>query len=372
MRPASLLGLAVVVLTLPCTTAGMAPRFSWDTLANMTFFHACNESGPFSPTALETIVKFPFVTIEKGQGFNDGTGRGVEPKIVEQLAAIKKIRPEICTVAYFNEVLDWYFYDMAKEFANRPEWWLRRSNDSKPFLTKGDKHFNPPEQGMLVFDHSKQAVRNFWISACVNATKSGVVDGCFSDSSEVASHKTATALNASSNAAFEAGKVQTSAALTTFFGGTGGQPFTPASSGVLIAKKPNQTGINAFQIEFFDNSEAAILELMAGVDQGYLVQAHVGISNVVNTCGCKCMNDTVAAFLVGAGEYSYYGSGSWIAAGLDDVEMRWCADLFERPLGAPVTKAVRGTDGVYRRSFASGTTVAFDTATRKGTIHWAA
>ena len=35
MRPASLLGLAMAVLALPCTTAGMAPRFSWDTLANM-------------------------------------------------------------------------------------------------------------------------------------------------------------------------------------------------------------------------------------------------------------------------------------------------------------------------------------------------
>ena len=38
----------------------------------MTFFHACNESGLFSSEALDTIVKFPMVTIEKGQGFNDG------------------------------------------------------------------------------------------------------------------------------------------------------------------------------------------------------------------------------------------------------------------------------------------------------------
>ena len=49
---------------------------------------------------------------------------------------------------------------------------------------------------------------------------------------------------------------------------------------------------------------AARLRCVLWCVNSYLVQAHVGISNVVNTCGCKCMNDTVAAFLVGAGEYS--------------------------------------------------------------------
>lgn len=37
----------------------------------MAFFHSCNESGPFSDRALDTITKFPLVTIEKGQGFHD-------------------------------------------------------------------------------------------------------------------------------------------------------------------------------------------------------------------------------------------------------------------------------------------------------------
>ena len=31
--------------------------------------------------------------------------------------------------------------------------------------------------------------------------------------------------------------------------------------------------------------------------------------------------------------------------------------LFERPLGKPVADAVKGADGVWRRKFASGTTV---------------
>lgn len=93
--------------------AALRPKFSWDTLGNMTFFHACNESGLFSEEALDTISKFPFVTIEKGQGFNDGSspctasgGSCAEDKIVAQLKAIKARDSSISTVFYMNSVLE--------------------------------------------------------------------------------------------------------------------------------------------------------------------------------------------------------------------------------------------------------------------------
>ena len=39
-------GLLVVLVLVLCfpATAALRPKFSWDTLGNMTFFHACNES----------------------------------------------------------------------------------------------------------------------------------------------------------------------------------------------------------------------------------------------------------------------------------------------------------------------------------------
>ena len=49
----------------------------------------------------------------------------------------------------------------------------------------------------------------------------------------------------------------------------------------------------------FGAEESAIQELIAGVKQGYLVQAH---THEVDECGCPCMGDVVAAFLIGAGE----------------------------------------------------------------------
>lgn len=349
--------------------AGIAPKHSWDYLANMTFFHSCNESGSYSEEALDVITKFPLVTVEKGQGFNDGSGRMAEDKIIEQLAAVKARDSSIATVFYMNSVLDWYFYHMHEEYLKHEDWWLRRSDNGEPFYTSGGKTFRPPKEGMLVFDHSKKAVRDFWHDTCLGAVKTGYVDGCFSDSSQVGTHRTSTVLNATDNATFEQGKVTTMSEVTAAFGGRAGQPFN-GSTGVLIGKKSYQEGINSYQIEFFHPDEASIIELQAGASKGWLIEAHVGVNDPVTTCGCECMNDVVAAFLVGAGDYSYFGSGTWITKSLDEVSRQWCPELFERPLGRPYSDG-HMFDGRYLRHFESGTWVEFNISTNKGVIHWA-
>ena len=358
--------LAVTLLAHPFA---IRPKFSWDFVGNMSFIHLCNESGLFNAEALDTIAKFPLVTIEKGQGFLDGSGRFAEAKIVEQLTAVKRADPTISTVFYMNSVLDWYFYEMHETFLKHPAWWLYDSNDpSQPVKCHGDSTFNPPKQGMLIFDHAKPEVRAFWQSVCASAVASGVVDGCFSDSSQPGSHATAKHLNMSYNAQFESGKVTTMANVTATFGGRAGAPYA-GSTGVLIGKKPDQQGINAFQIEFFDNSEASIVELLAGVAKGYLVEAH---THVVDDMGCASpqMESVVAAFLIGAGVDSYFGSGAWISKSTLDVTQRWCPPLFERPLGSPLADAAKNASGVYARAFASGTKVFFDTRSNVGQIWW--
>jgi len=107
-----------------CWFGSRCPRFSWETLGNMTFFHACNESGLLFSEALDTIVKFPMVTIEKGQGFHDNSttcslagGECAEDKIISQAKAIKqRSDSRAFTVFYMNSVLDWYFYRMHFKF----------------------------------------------------------------------------------------------------------------------------------------------------------------------------------------------------------------------------------------------------------------
>lgn len=221
------------------------------------------------------------------------------------------------------------------------DWQLKDSKTGRPVLAPGDHHFNPPQKGMLVFDHGVAELREYWAGVCMNATATGLVDGCFSDSSDPGTHGTVHHLSVAANARFEAGKVMTMSNLTTFFGGEAGKPYA-GSHGLLIGKTPDQAGINAAQIEMFSPSEESIEELMDGVEKGYLMQAHASTYDAASNSGCNnitAMTNTIAAFLVAAGDDSYFGSGPWISPSLEDVEQRWCPELFDRPIGRPIAKA---------------------------------
>mmetsp|Transcript_55665 Transcript_55665/g.82812 ORF Transcript_55665/g.82812 Transcript_55665/m.82812 type:complete len:390 (+) Transcript_55665:68-1237(+) len=349
---------------------GIAPRWSWETV--MPFFHSCNETGLWSDEALDVISKFPMVTVEKGQGFLSNSSGYAEDHIITQLAAVKARDPTIQTVFYMNSVLNWFFYALAKEYENIPAYWLYDSTTHKPVRSKGDRAFQPqPSEGMLVFNHAIPAVRSLWKDVCYNAVNSGVVDGCFADSSFPDSKHTYTHLNASDRAAFEAGKVITNADITRKFGGEPGKPYPQNATGVLIGKRPDQKGINAIQIEDFEANEEHIQILLEAVAHGYLVQVHVSLKVEYSvTCGCSCITNELAAFLIGMGKYSYFGYGTWISPNLADVKSRWCPDFFTRPLGKPLGSSTRYANGIWRRSFSLGTNVTFDAHTNKGTIDW--
>ena len=73
--------------------------------------------------------------------------------------------------------------------------------------------------------------------------------------------------------------------------------------------------------------------------------------------GGMMYNRSLAAFLVGMSEYSYYAcTQSWgYTSGWD----KW-SDDYDRPLGEPRSAAHRSPGGVYHRAFASGTEVWLD------------
>ena len=104
--------------------------------------------------------------------------------------------------------------------------------------------------------------------------------------------------------------------------------------------------------------------LFKAVAAGKVFEAHAA-------CGSGLPNDPVeqtkvAAFLVAAGERSYYLCGGWeVESG---TPLSW-PPLFDAPLGAPLGNASFEA-GVYSRSFARGTVARFDTKTNVGTVSW--
>jgi len=316
------------------------PRFSWDTVP--VFYHSCNFTGPYTDEAVKIMAKFPMVTIEKGQGVQDpDDSRYAEDKIIDTLRRVKAIDSNISTIFYYNSVLDWPFYKLHEDFLQHPEWWLRNS-DGTECRSNGDGSF-PNHTNMLSFDFAQAGARDLWADTCINATKSGVVDGCFSDRAN--GHP----CNAGSD--YKAGHKQVHQDLQKKLG-----------NGVLISNNVVIDGVGATMIEFFKADESDIQKVSSAAAKGVLMQAH----------DHACSTDSLAAFLIGAGERSYYACTSGWKVQADPIEEAWKPE-YDKPLGQPQGLAVKLGD-VYHRHFVSiaGTTVVkFDASKNKGSIEWA-
>lgn len=83
-------------------------------------------------------------------------------------------------------------------------------------------------------------------------------------------------------------------------------------------------------IEYFVPNNDSILSLMLGAQVGQVIEAHVPI--YVN-CSTSDLTDCLAAFLIGAGKYSYFDCGGWTSSGSETEPLTWRSE-YDQPLGA--------------------------------------
>jgi hypothetical protein len=160
----------------PCATC-RGPAFSWDTVPK--FIHTSNATGPVNAGALALMARFPMVTVEKFQGAcgNEKTSSPAcdqEARIIEVLKGVKQINPNVSAIFYYNSVLDFNQYRLHALMEADPSLMLHDS--AGQIIRMGGGHKTSD-----VFDFSNPATRSLFIEECVNATKSGFVDGCFCD-----------------------------------------------------------------------------------------------------------------------------------------------------------------------------------------------
>lgn len=332
------------------------PKFSWDHVP--VYMHMCNRTGPFAPATVEFFTKFAMVTIEKGQGEDTHTPTAyAEDNILAAAKQIKAADRSVHVIAYYNSVLDWNMYRLHDELLLRPDLWTYQAplpdGTRLPTRTPGDGSFPQPKEGMLGFNFSSAAGRAFWADACFNMTATGFVDGCFSDRASGAPK----GLDPAWAASYRAGHERVHQELQ--------QRLSEAGKGVLIANNVQYDQVYGQMMEGFDASERSILTLQSCASAGHLCQAHAGYRGTEHKTSCKDITDVLAAFLIGAGEHSYFGcSTGWYI----DTWDHWNAE-FDKPLGAPTGNATLA-DAVYRREYASAT-VLFNTTSNKGSITWA-
>ncbi|EDQ85998.1 uncharacterized protein MONBRDRAFT_11402 [Monosiga brevicollis MX1] len=324
------------------------PYFSWDTVP--VYVHMCNESGPFNEEALAFMLRFAMITLEKGQGENVSVCCA-EDKILEQAQVIKARRPDIHVLYYINSVLDWEMYRLHQHMLAHPEHWMYQQAGA-PVRLRGDPTFPQPSDGMLVFNFTTAAGRQFWAQSCINMTQTGVIDGCFADRAQIGQLP---GVSEADNAAYALGHHQVLREL---------QNQIP---GYLISNNDNATDLDALMIETYQNDAASLHALMTAVAAGRLVQVHAGYHGIEHDSNCTNITNTLASFLIGAGERSYYGcSLGWYF----DSWSHW-NDEYTRPLGRPLANATR-SGSVWERTFSAGVHVTFDESTGVGSIDWAA
>eukprot|EP00118_Oscarella_pearsei_P025517 m.308315 g.308315 ORF g.308315 m.308315 type:complete len:351 (+) comp43746_c0_seq1:72-1124(+) len=336
------------------SVAAKRPAFSWETVP--VYNHLCNKSGAFSDETARFLARFPLVTIEKGQG-SDVSDCCAEDKIIAAAKQVKAVNSSVYTIFYYNSVLDWNQYRLHQEFLKHPDYWLKNASGD-PVRIPGDGTFKQPKDGMLVFDFSQDDVRKFWASDCLNATKTGYIDGCFADRANEESFRQNN-LTTEKAKAYAAGHVEVLQYIQKNLG-----------DGVIIANNDLVPGVGSTMIEGFEANEESIQHLQEAVAQGKLVQAHAGYGQDGSDNRCQNITNSLAAFLIGAGEYSYYGcSRGWF---VDADHMDWLTwhPEYDKPLGKPMGQATKA-GSVYSRRFSSGTAVTFDAKTNEGSIKWA-
>jgi hypothetical protein len=357
--------LAAAVAIAVKSYAPKGPRFSWDTLP--VFFHSANTSGAVTPDGLALMARFPMVTIEKFQYNPEPTHQ--EARIIDVLKGVKLINPNVSTIFYYNSVLDFPMYDLATRMAADPSLMLR-NGAGKIVKMSGGGHSD-----MDVFDFGNAAARALFIAECVNATRTGYVDGCFLDRCVDGTPTDAVSgplapcnstskcryplnLTDATARAYFAGHLQVIADLQRAIGDgpvIANHAFGPPHDAV-------ERGAVSFAMnEFFKADNASINSLRWAAANGRGMQAHVG--------GTKPTIDLIAAFLVGAGRRAYFGNGKWSTT--TTFFDHW-SPMYELPLGAPSADAeYDALSHTWSRTFAHAGAVTFHVAKGTGTIeHW--
>jgi hypothetical protein len=265
-------------------------------------------------------------------------------------------------------VIDWpWNYNLHAGMVANPSWRLKHENGSDWRLA-----------GQYVYNLSNPAMRRSWIATCIAGTEAGCT-GCFIDQSN---------------------EVE---------GGFGRGPAAKAYSRdhlatlVELNEQLQERGkyainnhlgdggdhVRAMMIEDFAGSEKCIRLLQTIAGRGIIAEVHAGnqfhASSDPARQNYSCANGGVndlAAFLIAAGNYSYYhctDNGFSTPAAWPTVRDEWLdqAPEYSYKLGAPLGPAssspsrTGANTSVWRRAFASGTRVMFDGGNGNGTIWWA-
>jgi hypothetical protein len=188
-------------LPAPCTNCRQ-PVHDWATVP--IFFHGSDPNGTvgggFTDEALQTITKFPIVTLEKWQGSSLVPYTWQEDAWVAAAGQIKARNPAITVLVWFDTV---HIYEQDtnldpdlkdREYKSAWETGCTSGNlhasrflDSHPeyLLMQDDGRKKALDNmGCHIYNYAAAAPQCYWQRMCLEMVASGVIDGCGADASQ--------------------------------------------------------------------------------------------------------------------------------------------------------------------------------------------
>jgi len=361
------------VAALETSKSHFPKKFSWDTLP--VVWHGSVDD-VWSDETVEALSKYAVVTLEKqagGQavypwaqnkslsmltcqkGFDlSGCGCCQEDLFEQNFKKLKAAHPHVMTIAYVNSIIAYPWYRAAQQNA---------ANQSLPLrLEDGSFAHNinvnlARDETWFAWNFGIEEGRNLFKEQCAGMTKKSV-DGCYVDGCQ----NIPGPLDPETKAAYIAGKQQALEELQQEIPG-----MLLCGSGGDTREGMDGTSIQNWNKHTDQLATREIPSLMKAVSEGAMYEAK---GHVVCTAGVDGdpsnadLQTELAAFLIAAGEYSYYRCGGW-----GHTDATWYP-VYDKKLGEPLSNATLGDDGIWRRSFAAGTDVTFNTQTNVGSIQW--
>ncbi len=347
----------------------------------MTFAHLAKREGPLNSSDAVFLARFQMVCFEKP---TDQVHAGwAEDKMNAAARAVKRVRPQVWALRYINGLLDFTGAD-----------------------TNFSLHYRAAALGLLwppvhanwsTFDVTDQRMRALLVGECLNATAagSGPFDGCFVDRANFGRQLFADyRANGRTPPRFTPQMVESlpgaqALLLQEMQAAVGPNHLVLAKEHMGLAGSGDGRWVNSLMMNdglcsqyakttatsghWYDPASclAQLNAALAAVARGQLLQARA-MGPLSGNAGDGNFTFTLAAFLVIAGNASFYSYAD--NTGHNSYELGYTPwrPEYDRPLGQPLALAERrGVNGtLLRRSFTHGVNVMVDISNGLAVIDW--
>jgi hypothetical protein len=359
--------ITVILFSLIVTSFSLVqhyPPFSFSHVN--TYVQASNRSGLFSNKTLDYLLKQAFIVLDSDQGINSSPlSHNAESKIIAAANQIKqyaKLQNLSSPDIYMYSQIDYArtLYAAGEWFEKNPQFLLHNTDGTLAHEPQGH-----------IYDHTQKRVQVQWATTIANPVlkSDGALDGVFIDGYRSSVSGYGFLGNVSNSTAFQwmIGALNASSML---------RDLLPVKD-YNIFNNPGQwasSSADAIMIELFFPDDNGIQSLINDVKNNPIVQVHSAVNfapGLNSTHQLWAFEVTLAGFLAGMGEYTYFGGGvewgnvtNWMQKHVD----------YSKHLGKPKAPAIRTDEGkgriVYTREFESGTTLWHQTSPLASCIRW--